>query len=139
MDKFNLFSKMFCLLLAFGIVFTSCKKDDENIGDEFSISMQVNSVTSSSISCILSVVTNSNYKGGWFVGCMVGENDFPTIKENNGLLTVPIVNSGQYNIQFENLQPFTRYFLEGFVTNGTPYGKTIYYNSNVVPIMTSAE
>jgi len=139
MRKF--FSKTFCFVLFLCTtitVFTSCRKEDK--GDTFSMSIQVNSITSSSANCIVSVIADTNYKGGWFVGCMVGEDDFPTINENFGLLTMPIVNqSGQYSIQINNLKPNTRYFVEGFVTNGTPYGKTIYYDGDVKLVITPAD
>lgn len=91
------------------------------------------------MSCIVSVTTDPSYSGGWYVGCMLGENNFPTLSENNGLLTIPINSSGQYLIQFTNLQPNTRYYVEGFVTDGTPYGKTVYYGSDVIPVTTLAK
>jgi len=136
------YSKIFCLLFVLGIasfIFISCQKEDENKGDTFSMSIQVNSLTSNAMNCIVSVTTDPNYSGGWFVGCMLGENNFPTISENNGLLTMPINSSGQYSIQITNLKPNTRYYVEGFVTNGTPYGKTIYYDGDVIPVTTPAE
>jgi len=119
------------------MILNSCQKEEDK-GDTFSMSIQVNSVTSNSMNCIVSVTVDPNYKGGWFVGCMLGENDFPTTNENSGLLTMPIVNSGQYSISITNLKPNTKYYIEGFVTNGTPYGKTIYYDGDVIPVITPA-